>query len=74
MTSYRDCARLSRALGLMYTAHERFTSAEIRFRTWLYPDELDPTRSDEVAGSDGDAPYAPWIVDSRLHLKVGSAT
>ena len=73
MTSYRDCARLSRALGLMYTAHERFTSVEVRFRSWFYPDEFDPTRSDEVAGSDGDAPHAPWIVDSRLHLKVGSA-
>ncbi len=67
------CARLSRVLGLMYTAHERFTSVEVRFRSWFYPDEFDPTRSDEVAGSDGDAPHAPWIVDSRLHLKVGSA-
>ncbi len=55
----------------MYTAHERFTSVEVRFRTWFYPDRLDPTKSAEVADLEGDGPHAHWIVDSRLHLKVG---
>ena len=70
MARHRDCARLSRILGLMYTAHERFTSVEVRFRSWFYPDQLDPTKGAEVTDLDGNG-HAHWIVDSRLHLKVG---
>ena len=83
MDSHRDCARLSRVLGLMYTTHERFTSAEVRLRDWVSPAQFDAAMSDvamsdaitglAIAGLDGDASHAPKLVETRFHLSISSA-
>ena len=72
MASHRDCARLSRVLGLMYTAHERFASAEVRLLNWVSPAQLHAAMSETTAGVDADMSL-PDLVESRLHLSIDSA-
>lgn len=72
MTSHRDCARLSRVLGLMYTAHERFTSAEVRLLDWASPAQFHAAMSEATAGLDADISL-PELMETRLHLSISSA-
>ena len=74
MVSHRDCVHLSRVLGLMYTAHERFISAELRLRDWVAPVQFDAAMNEVIAELDNGASRAHDLVETRLHLSIGSAS